>query len=323
MNKLNEIIEAIKSAQRIGISCHTSPDGDSLGSALALLQILRSIGKDAYIMSKECIPDSFLFLPYSCEFSEMDPNVKSGTHAVVILDCGNVERINADINCNSKTYSVINIDHHKSNELYGDLNYVDTAAAAVGEIIYSIMLELGVNLIADIAMCIYTSLVTDTGSFKFSNTTLRTHEIAGKMISTGIDFSKMHRLLFENRSYGKIKLYGKVIDGLELMFHDKIAILTLKQCYIDELMLKNEDSSDIIDFGMKIGTVEMAVLLKENEDMTKVSLRSKEYIDVRSIAEHFGGGGHTRASGFATYMDIATTKKKLLEIIKEYLNETT
>lgn len=321
MNNLNDVLESLRAAQRIGISFHTSPDGDSLGSSLALLNILREIGKDVYIMSKESIPDSFTFLPNSFEILNTNSEVTENTDTVIILDCGNVERINCNLEFKNRNYKIINIDHHKSNELYGDVNYVNSSAAAVGEIIYDIMNLLNVELNKDIATCIYTSLLTDTGSFRFSNTTLKTHTIAGLMTETGINFPEIHRIIFEDRTYKRIKLYGKVIETLELECNGKVAVLYARKSYFDDLDIENDDTSDLIDFGSKINTVEVSVLLKESRDSTKVSLRSKDYVDVRKIAESFGGGGHIRASGFSVAMDIDYIKEKLVYKIKESLNE--
>lgn len=316
------IINTLKNSRRIGISFHTSPDGDSLGSSLALLNILRLIGKDAYIICKESIPETFMFLPNSKEVNDSLGIVKDDTDCVVVLDCGNVERINGEVDLQGNEYVVINIDHHKSNEMYGKLNYVNSEAAAVGEIIYELMMSLDVNLNSDIAKCIYTSLLTDTGSFRHSSTTNRTHEIAGKLISTGMDFSEIHRIIFENKSYKRVKLYGKVINDLELSEDEKIVFLYAKRSYFKELDIENDDTSDLISFGTKIDSVEVAVLFKEKDDELKVSLRSKNIVDVREIAESYGGGGHIRAAGFTSKKSSYELKKELTIKIKEHIDGT-
>lgn len=319
---LNSIVDKIKNSNKIGITFHTSPDGDSLGSSLGLLQILRKLGKESYIICKESIPENFKFLPYSEEISPEISFPMKETDLIIVLDCGNVERINGDIDLNSKEYDVINIDHHKSNEHYGSLNYVNTEAAAVSEIIFNLMELLKVDLDKDIATSLYTSLLTDTGSFRHSYTSKTTHKIAGELIATGIDFSEIHRIIFDNKSFNRIKLYGKIIDTMELSSDGKIAFIYAKKEYFKELNIEEGNTSDLLTFGMKIDTVEVVALFKEKEDELKVSLRSKNFIDVRSISETYNGGGHVRAAGFVTKLPFSQIKNDLISKIEsEYKNE--
>lgn len=318
---LKEVIKTLKNSQRIGISFHTSPDGDSLGSSLALLQILRELKKEAYIICKESIPETFNFLPFNAEIEKNITEPLDNTDCIVVLDCGNVERINGNIDLNNDKYIVLNVDHHKSNEEYGKINYVNSEAAAVGEIIYDIMEQLKVTLNKSIATCIYTSLLTDTGSFRHSNTTSKTHNIAGKLISTGFDFSQIHRIIFDNKSLDRIKLYGKIIEDLEVTNNGKIAFINAQKSYFEELNLEDGDTSDLLTFGMKINTVEVVALFKEKDDILKVSLRSKQYVDVREIAESYGGGGHIRAAGFASDKPLEQLKNELILKIESYKDE--
>lgn len=294
---MNNILRAIKENQKIGITFHSSPDGDSLGSALGLLLGLRKLNKDAYIISKEVIPDSFKYLPSSHLIDGNTAEVTEDTEVVIVLDCGDVKRISAHLNIKNKEYITINIDHHLSNELYADLNYVDSNSAAVSEIIYQMLKMLGIKLDKAIAECLYTSLVTDTGSFKFSGTTSVTHMVAGDLINTGFDFNRIHRLIFENIKYKKVKLIGNAIENLHLI-KNKICVITLQQNVFSNLGLDDRvDTSDIINLGLEIDTVTVAALFKESPDGIKISLRSKEHIDVRKIAEKYNGGGHKKASG--------------------------
>ncbi|MCY6356640.1 DHH family phosphoesterase [Clostridium sp. ZS2-4] len=314
MRQINSVIEAINRSKKIGITCHVSPDGDALGSSLALMQGLLKLNKEAYIMSKESLPETFGYLPFCDEVNKNIDCILENTDTVIVLDCGNVGRINSNLSMPNRNYTLINIDHHLSNDLYGDINYVNTDAAAVSEIIYEIFNMMNIEIDTDIATCLYTSLVTDTGSFKHSNTTDLTHKIAGHLINVGIDFSQIHRNIFENVKYSRIKLQGRVIENMYLTHDGKICIMKLTQEMLDEFDINNGDSSDIISLGTKIDTVEVAVLLKETEEGVKVSLRSKTIVDVRKIAEKFDGGGHVRASGFAS-------KKSLKEINKIIIKE--
>lgn len=317
--KIRAIVDKIIKSTKIGITCHISPDGDSLGSSLALLQVLLKLGKDAYIISKEPLPKDFSYLPYSNEFNKQNNTALENTDAVIVLDCGNIDRINGNLNYEDKQYTLINIDHHLSNDLYGDINYIDTKAAAVAEIIYEILTKLNIELDKNIATCLYTSLLTDTGSFRHSNTTLNTHRIAGILITTGIDFSEIHRILFENKSVSRVKLYGKVIDSMQMYLNDRLCIMYLNKNILGDSEENKGDTSDVIAIGTQINSVEVTALIKDTEQGTKVSLRSKNMVDVRKISEEFNGGGHIRAAGFSTNENAETIKSILIKKLENEL----
>jgi len=298
---LREISKVIIESNRIGITFHTSPDGDAIGSALGLLNGLREMGKDVYIISREVIPEYLSFLSLG---EEIDGNTKAprtGTDLVVVLDCGNVDRICADLDQYSAT--IINIDHHISNEKYGKYNYIDDKAAATTELIYLLLKELNFvfneksESIEKIGTCIYTGLITDTGSFRHSNVTQRTHSIAGELISCGVSNTKIYNNLFDNRPFNKVKLMGEALSNLTLLCGGKVSYIEISMKTLESLNLASVDTSDIISIALSIENVEVAVVVKEAEDGVKASLRSKDKVDVRLIAETLGGGGHIKASG--------------------------
>lgn len=296
---MNDILNIIKKSNTFAVAFHVSPDGDSLGSSLALTLGLRKLNKKVYILSKEQISADFGYLPNFAEICEKNENVPQDVECLIVLDSGDFNRINARIDLENKHYSIVNIDHHISNSLYGDLNYVNPNSSAVGEIVYQMLKMLGVQIDKDIASSLYTSLVCDTGSFRYSNTTSVTHSIAGDLINTGIDFSEIHRIVFENKKFLRLKLYGLVLEKMKLI-HNKICVMYLTKDMLNTLGMDSvTDTSDIISFGMKIDSAEVAILFKESEDGVKVSLRSKHIVDVSKIAEVYGGGGHVRASGIS------------------------
>ena len=176
---MNSIINTIKSSQCIGISFHGNPDGDALGSSLALMQGLRQLNKKIYIISKDVVPPVYNFLPCSEEITGECSTVMQNTDCVIVLDCGNIDRISGSLDLKNRNYKLVNIDHHVSNDLYGDYNFVDTNSSAVGEIVYQVLQLLGLSITKEVATCLYTSLITDSGSFKYSSTTSVTHTIAG------------------------------------------------------------------------------------------------------------------------------------------------
>ncbi len=317
--KISDIVTKIKLFKKIAITFHTSPDGDSIGSALALLIGLRKLNKEVYIISKEAIPQTFLFLPCSDEINGETSQPLKDTDCVIVLDCGDFKRINADLCMQNRKFELINMDHHLSNDLYGDLNFVDTKSSAVGEIVHEVLRLLHVELDKEIAACLYTSLLTDTGSFRHSNTTAVTHGIAGELINTGIDFSNIHRIIFENKKFEKIKFYGEIISDMTVELNGKVCIMHISKNILEKFNLVSSDTSDVITFGDSIDTVEVTILIKEAENGVKVSLRSKSLVDVSKIAEGFNGGGHIRASGFYAEANFDDTKVKLIEILEKEL----
>lgn len=298
---LSEIAKIIKESNKIGITFHTSPDGDATGSLLGLLNALRLIGKDAYAISREVIQDNLSFLPCSNEINGTITEPMPNTDLVIVLDCGNYERVCANLQYYNNRLIVI--DHHISNEKYGTINYVDIKAAATCELIFLLIKELKIDLennkeaAINIGNCIYTGIVTDTGSFRHSNVTKRTHQIVGELIDLGINNSVVHSNLFDNRPYEKIKLIGKALDSLELLLDNKVSYIGISSDTLESFELGNVDTSDIISLALSIKGVEVAIVLKEVQDGVKGSLRSKDKVDVRKVAEALGGGGHIKAAG--------------------------
>lgn len=316
---LKEIIEMIMKSNKIGITFHESPDGDSLGSSLSLLNALRSINKCVYIICKENIPETFSFLPLSEEIDGSCSKLLEGTDCVIALDCGNITRLNCYVDFENRKFNLINIDHHVSNDNYGDINYVDPVAASVGEIIYKLINQMKIGISTEIAMGIYTSILTDTGSFRHSNTTASTHDIVSNLMQkTHFDFSSIHRKIFDNKKLPIIKLQGLVINSLYLTNDSKLCVMKLTQEMLREVGLQQCDSAEFMSLGLKISSVEAAVLIKEKDKGIKASLRSKEYVDVRKIAENYGGGGHIRAAGLS--MDVSVNEAEKL-LIKDFKKE--
>lgn len=304
------IKDIIDSSKKIAITYHVSPDGDALGSALALLQGIRNYGKEAYVISKDTVGDNLGFLPYSGEITGEIIKPKEKTDCVIVVDCGNYERISADLE--RFNGAIINIDHHLSNDKYGEVNFVNSKAAATAEIIYELLLSLNIEINNDIGICIYTALMTDTGSYRYSNTTKVTHYIAGDLIENGLSHEEIHKKVFDNKSYEKLKLVGLVLDDMELICNSKIVLMRVTKDMLEKSKVDVKDSSDIISMGNQIKGIEGSVLLKESDIGIKVSLRSKNDLDVRKVAESLGGGGHIKASG-------ALIKDKTIKEAKEII----
>jgi bifunctional oligoribonuclease and PAP phosphatase NrnA len=316
---MNDIKNKIMESDRIAITFHVSPDGDSLGSSLALYAALKKLNKDVKIICSDDIPDVYKFLP-GIENISKENKLSDGFDLVIVLDCGNKERICADIKFD-RSYYIINIDHHKSNDNYGDINYVDINSAAVGEIVYKLIEILSVRLDVDMASNIYTSILTDTGAFRFSNTSSDTLKIVSELLSkVKFDFSDIYRRIYHSKDFKRIKLAGFAIDSMKLILGGKAFIMFITMDMLKKLDTALSDTSDIINIGMEINSIDAGILIKETEEGLKVSLRSKYLFDVSKIAARFGGGGHIRAAGLTLNTTLEEGEKLLTEAFAEELN---
>lgn len=321
---LSQIAKFILESKKIGITYHVSPDGDAVGSVLALFNALKSLNKDCYIISKDTLSENLKFLKGSDEITGEITGPVDETDIVVVLDCGNLERVSA--NLKEFTGTIVNIDHHLSNDKYGDINYIDSNAAATAEIVFELLNLMGISfekedrVIKDIGTCMYTSIVTDTGAYRHSNVTERTHKISAVLKKIGVDNTFIYQSLFDNKDFSRIKLIGKALSSMKLILNGKVALLEIDKNFTSDLGIDVGDTSDIISYGLQIKGVEVTLLLKEVEDGVKASLRAKSYVDVRKIAEVFGGGGHIRASGIKIKnMSMEEAKYEILNEIQKEL----
>ncbi|MDP4087803.1 MAG: bifunctional oligoribonuclease/PAP phosphatase NrnA [Bacillota bacterium] len=315
-----QVIEEINRCESIAISFHVSPDGDAVGSSLALMNGLRKLGKKVNILCRESVPEILSFLPSAGEINKSTGIEEGYFDCLIVLDCGNIDRINIDFEINGdREYRLLNLDHHASNDYYGDVNYVDTKYSAMGEIVYLLLMEMGVEIDSDMAICLYTSIMTDCGSFKYSNTTSLTHNIAGALIDKKIDFPEIHRKIYENKKFELVKLAGKLIEGMYLQCNNRLCIIEAMANVTESLGVDPADVSDLVYIGTDIQGVEVVVFIKQNADKYKISLRSKKYFDVRVLAEKYGGGGHAKAAGFSYTGDLEKLKQDLIKMIGDSL----
>ena len=228
---LSQIAKFILESKKIGITYHVSPDGDAVGSVLALFNALKSLNKDCYIISKDTLSENLKFLKGSDEITGEITEPVDETDIVVVLDCGNLERVSA--NLKEFTGTIVNIDHHLSNDKYGDVNYIDSNAAATAEIVFELLNLMGISfekensVIKDIGTCMYTSIVTDTGAYRHSNVTERTHKISAILKKIGVDNTFIYQSLFDNKDFSRIKLIGKALSNMQLILNGKVALLEL------------------------------------------------------------------------------------------------
>lgn len=313
------IIEAIESARNIAVLPHVSADGDALGSSIALALALKKMGKDCRVFIEEEIPQTYHFLPGK-EYLEVFKGKKEEYDLVLALDTGDLARLGKRLEIFNSTDFTINIDHHTTNTEFASINLVKTSAAAVGELIYQLVKMMGVSLDESISTCLYVAVATDTGGFRYSNTTPVTHQIAAELISNGVDVSKVSQVVFETLPFKKVRLMGLAIDSIEIFEGGKAAFITVTNEMLKKAEAMEEDCDGLVNIARNIEGVEVAVLIRQrSENEFKINFRSQNYVDVSAIAHKYSGGGHKKAAGCALRGSMEEVKHILNNDIREVL----
>lgn len=311
---LNLITEALKKAGNILILTHLNPDGDALGSTAGFKLMLEKMGKKATILlEKEPAP---MFSVFGDNFSWGE--AKEDFDLVVALDCGDKKRLGE---CEEYFKgNTISIDHHISNSRFADINYVVPDASATGEIVYEFIKHSGVEFTPEMATVLYGAILTDTGGFMFSNTTKKTHLIAGELIGLGADYYTLNKKLIQEKDYKRHLVSAYAIENAEFEADGKICICLFDNELCNKLQMDDEDLAGLAQVTRSITGVEVGVLITEiSEGIIKVSLRSDELCNVSQVAEAFGGGGHIRASGVRFREKLPSEVKEL--IVKEIMKQ--
>jgi bifunctional oligoribonuclease and PAP phosphatase NrnA len=295
VNSLREISAELRKSGPTLLTTHIMPDGDSIGSLLGLGLSLRAAGCDVTMFSADDVPARYTFLEGSRQIKTQALPAAAYSR-VVVLDCSDHLRIRP-IWDKVKDKYIINIDHHPTNDLFGTMNYVDSAAGATGEIVYFLLQEMGLNLTPDVAAALYVAIATDTGSFKFENTTPRTHRISAALLEAGVKPQDISPQVFDLRSREAIFILRAALASLEFSQDGKVAWMVLNEEDMQESGAKDEHLEGAVNFAKNIEGVEVGLLFRAKDDGTvKVGLRSHN-MDVGSVAQSLGGGGHARAAG--------------------------
>ncbi len=315
---MNSQFPSIQKGSSIAVISHVNPDGDSLGSLLGLSLALRKLGAAVTTFVNDEVPSKFKFLPSIDSALRYDVSQEKVFDQCFVLDCGDEKRLGYSIDILEKSRQVINIDHHISNNGFGDIDIVDSGASSTCEIIYHIITqEMGVPMDQAIATCLYTGMVTDTGNFRYDSTSPDTHRIAASMLEAGVDLHKITFYLQQNNSLGSVKLLGHLLTEMEVYAEGKVAVMQVTRQILEEYEVQYDEVEGMINYGRDIEGVEVAVVLKElSEQGVKVSLRSKTSFDVSKLAQAFGGGGHRKASGAVIDCNIEEAKKQILDKIQ-------
>ena len=306
---LEEVAAQLRSRERFLLTAHEGPDGDALGSLLGMHHLLQQLGKDSvmFMAAKEFpLPIEYRFLPLEEVFHE--PPADMADRTVVFLDCGNIDRMPVDFLADGANFR-INVDHHHDNTLFGDLNLVDTLASSTAEIVYRLAVELGARITPEMAAALYVGMVTDTGKFMYENTNAGTHRITAELIDAGVQVDDTYRRLYEHVPVEKLRLLSRALDGIQRYCGDRLVVAYITEADYAATGAGEEMTEGIIDHLRSIEGTKVAALVRDLGDRgraaRKVSLRSSGgEIDVSEVARKHGGGGHKRAAGFSTDLEL-------------------
>jgi len=320
--KLAAFCKALKQSDHFLLSCHVSPEGDAIGSILAMESLLKRLGKKTTVVCEDAFPERLSCLSDK-SWHEVRQIKKPASYfkALVVTDCPTLERIGTVKRLLTPETKIFNIDHHISNELFGHYNYLRPEAAACGEVVVDIFKYFRIPLTKEDAKNLYVALSTDTGSFKYSNTTVHCHKIAAELIATGIDIEKINDELYATYSLNKINLYSRLLGRVRTFSKSRVAWVGMKREDLVHSGATYEDTEGFIDFLKYLKEVKVAFFMSEMREpnQVRVSFRSKGDYDVNKIATFFSGGGHKKASGCVIHGTLQEAERMILtRLRKEY-----
>jgi phosphoesterase RecJ-like protein len=304
---LKEVLAQIEKRDRFLLTSHARPDGDAVGSALACCQILRSLGKQAEVVLRDGVPRVYQPLPFADQVVQAD-RVNGNYEAAIILECDSVQRTRLE---GLDNRFLINIDHHATGRPFGHVNWIDPDAVATAEMVYRLARAAEAPITPEVATCLYTALLTDTGSFMFAGTNEHTFALARELVRAGADPAHCARNVYFGHSTAKMRLLGAALSNLQR--EGAVAWIWVTREQMQHLGARDEDCEGLVNYALSIRDVEVAAFLRELPDgRYRVSLRSKGKVNVATVAESFGGGGHECASGFSLAGPLDAAVKRIL-----------
>jgi bifunctional oligoribonuclease and PAP phosphatase NrnA len=308
---LKEVLQHIEQRNRFVLTSHARPDGDAIGSALACAQILRLLGKQAEVVLHDPVPRIYQPLPFADRVVQAD-RVNGNYEAAILLECDSIQRTRL---AGLEKHFLINIDHHTSGRPFAHVNWIDPRATATAELVYRLAREAGVKVSPEIATCLYTALMTDTGSFMFKGTNEQTFALARELVMAGADPAQCAQNIYFAHSTAKMRLLGAALSNLHR--EGPLAWIWITREQMECSHAKEEDCEGIVNYALSIQDVEVALFFREMPDgRYRVSLRSKGKLNVADIAERFGGGGHECASGCSIDGPLAIAVPRILQEIR-------
>ncbi|MDE3156184.1 MAG: bifunctional oligoribonuclease/PAP phosphatase NrnA [Acidobacteriota bacterium] len=306
------ICDELRRRHRFIISSHARPDGDAIGSELAMAAALRALGKQVRVINADPTPAMLEPFPGAADI-EIAPAVPAETDAdaVLVMECSDLARTGV---AGLDRFFVINIDHHPGNTGYGALNWFDGSAAACGEMVFDLVQALGVPLSAEIATPIYVAILTDTGSFHFSHLSPRTFDICRQALEAGVDPVRVARQVYDSNTMGRLRLLGAVLNDMEVAVDGRLAVLYMDPALMAKTGATTDDAEGLINQPLTVRDIVAVAFIKQVQgDEYRVSLRSKGEVDIGAIAKAFGGGGHKNAAGCTITLPLARLKPLLVE----------
>ncbi len=311
---LSQVVELIERNRRFAITSHARPDGDSLGSSLGLFWLLRALGKDSTVIMRDPVPQAYCKLPGATEI-QVSNRAEEGYDAVFVIECSDITRPGLlDLD---KEF-VVNIDHHSTTALFGQINWIDSTASAVGEMIYNLCKAVGVRVTREIAECVYTALITDTGSFHYSNTSDRTFKVASELVRAGVRPAKIAQSVFNSHPWSKLELLGEVLSTARRDASGRVAWMHQTLEMTRACNATEQDADNFVNYPLSVGEIEAVAFLKEcAPGVYRTSLRSKGETNVARVAEKFGGGGHRNAAGCTITGEWKEAEAKIIPLLIE------
>jgi bifunctional oligoribonuclease and PAP phosphatase NrnA len=310
LNKpLQDARDAILQRQRFVLTSHARPDGDAIGSQLAMAYALRSLGKSVRCVGKDPAPASLQPFPGVADI-QLASSFDEPADAAIVMECGDLSRTGVQ---GLDRYFVINIDHHPGNSMYGAVNWFDETACACGEMVFELIEALHVPLSAEIATHVYIAILTDTGGFRFGEVTPRTFEICRRCAEAGANPSAIARTIYDSSTLGRLRLMGGLLHGLEFEAGGRVALAHMSLQLMGDTGSTQEDSDGLINVPLTVKEIDAVALFKEIEPAVyRISMRSKGDVDVNRVARIFGGGGHKNAAGCSMNGPYTEVRSRLL-----------
>jgi len=307
MDHLEQVLHHIGERRHFLVTSHTRPDGDAIGSTLALAQVLRKMGKSAEVVFGDTVPVIYQPLPHA-ETIQHAHLVNGKYDAAIILECDSVVRTRLQ---GLEEHFLINIDHHATSKPFADVNWIDPGACAVAEMVFRLAQAAGVKITADIATCLYAAVLTDTGAFCYSPTNAHTFELAKRLVEHGADPARIAQSIYFSTPTSKMRLLGAALSNLHR--EGAMTWMSVTRQDMDRCGALDEDCEGLVNYALSIAGVEVAVFFRETgAERVRVSIRSKGAVNVADIAEKYGGGGHECASGFSTAGPLSAAEELVL-----------
>jgi bifunctional oligoribonuclease and PAP phosphatase NrnA len=311
---LSQVVELIESKQNFGITTHVRPDGDGVASSLGLCRLLQSLGKDAEVIIRDVIPVSYQQLP-GAEQIRQTAEIDKDYDAVFVIECSGIERPGLK---NLDKCFTVNIDHHATSNHFGTINWIDSTASAVGEMIYNLCKAIGGRITKEIADCVYMALVADTGSFHYPNTTERTLKVASELVKLGVKPAQISEAVYNSYPWSRIELMRQVLSTVKRSENGRVAWLRHSLEMNETSGAEEGDNAGFVNIPLMAKEVEAVVYMREVQpNAYRVSLRSKGDINVAKLCERFGGGGHKNAAGCKVVGNWDERERELVEVLNE------